>query len=142
MNETTLTIGALARAAGVGVETVRFYERRGLLAQPPRTRSGYRQFPADAVARLRFIRRAQGLGFTLEEIQELLALRVDEVAACHTVKARARDKLASVEAKLRELRRMRRVLRQLVSACAAREPTGECPILEELEESEDRPPPP
>jgi len=134
MNGSTLTIGALARAAGVGVETVRFYERKGLLAPPPRTRSGYRQFPSDAVARLRFIRRAQGLGFTLEEIRELLELRVDEVAACHTVEARARDKLVSVDAKLHELRRMRRVLRRLVSACEAREPTSECPILEELEE--------
>jgi len=136
MNEPTLTIGALARAAGVGVETVRFYERKGLLARPPRTPSGYRQFASDAVARLSFIRRAQGLGFTLDEIQELLELRIDEVAACHTVEARARDKLVSVEAKLRELRRMRRVLRTLVSACEAREPTSECPILEELEDSE------
>lgn len=136
MTEETLTIGALARAGGVGVETVRFYERKGLLAPPPRTSSGYRQYPADAVARLRFIRRSQDLGFTLEEIGELLELRVDEVAACHTVEARAREKLESVETKLRELSRLRRVLRGLVNACETREPTSECPILEELEDAE------
>lgn len=129
-----LTIGSLARAAGVGVETVRFYERKGLMPEPPRTASGYRQYPPDAVARLRFIRRAQGLGFTLEEIGDLLELRVDEVAACGTVEASARAKLRHVEEKMAELGRIRGALRTLVAACEAREPTGECPILEELEE--------
>ncbi|GMR13547.1 MAG: Zn(2+)-responsive transcriptional regulator [Gemmatimonadota bacterium] len=129
-----LTIGALADAAGVGRETVRFYERKGLLADPPRTDSGYRSYPPESVERLRFIRRAQGLGFTLEEISELLALRVDEVAACGTVEARAREKLAKVAQKLTELRRMKRALERLVDACEAREPTSDCPILEELEE--------
>jgi Hg(II)-responsive transcriptional regulator len=129
-----LTIGALAEAAGVGRETVRFYERKGLLAAPPRTDSGYRNYPPESVERLRFIRRAQGLGFTLEEISELLSLRVDEVAACGTVEARAREKLTKVAQKLTELRRMKRALERLVDACEAREPTSDCPILEELEE--------
>ena len=97
---TALTIGALARAAEVGVETIRFYERRGLLAEPPRTAAGYRQYPVNTVDRLRFIRRAQRLGFTLSEISELLELRVDEVAACGTVEVRARDKLADIEGKI------------------------------------------
>ena len=107
-DQSGLTIGELADAADVGRETVRFYERRGLLPQPPRTDSGYRNYPPESVERLRFIRRAQGLGFTLEEIAELLALRVDEVAACGTVEARARAKLTKVAQKLTDLRRMKK----------------------------------
>ena len=132
--ESGLTTGALAEAAGVGRETVRFYERKGLLPEPPRTTSGYRDYPLESVGRLRFIRRAQGLGFTLDEIADLLALRVDEVAACGTVEARAREKLASVADKLTELRRMKKALERLVDACQSREPTSDCPILEELED--------
>ncbi len=132
--ESSLTIGQLANSAGVGRETVRFYERKGLIPDPGRTDSGYRRYPADAVERLRFIRRAQGLGFTLEEIGDFLELRVDEVAACGAVEARARQKLDSVAEKLTELRRMKKVLERLVAACAAREPTSDCPILEELED--------
>ncbi len=130
---TPLTIGQLARAAGVGVETVRFYERRGLLPAPPRTRSGYRQYPPETVERIRFIRRAQSIGFTLEEIRELLELRVDEVAACGAVEAKARAKLEQVHAKMEELARIEAALHALVEACRKREPTGECPILEALE---------
>lgn len=132
----TLTIGQLAKAVGrgIGVETIRFYERKGLLPQPPRTASGYRQYPRAAVERLHFIRRAQGLGFSLEEIRELLELRVDEVSACVPVEARARAKLESVATKIADLRRMESALRRLVQACEAREPTGECPLLEELEQ--------
>lgn len=129
-----LTIGQLAASAGVGRETVRFYERKGLVPDPGRTPSGYRRYPPDAVERLRFIRRAQGLGFTLEEIGDFLELRVDEVAACGAVEARARRKLESVAEKLAELERMRAVLERLVAACAAREPTSDCPILEEIED--------
>ena len=129
----TLTIGALAHAAEVGVETIRFYERKGLLPEPPRTRSGYRQYPGDTVDRVKFIRRAQGLGFSLREISELLDLRVDEVAACGTVEAQAREKLEQVAGKVEELRRMETALQRLVEACEAREPTGACPILEELD---------
>lgn len=129
-----LTIGGLAKAAGIGVETVRFYERRGLIPEPPRTASGYRQYAPGVVERLRFIRRAQGLGFTLAEISELLDLRVDEVAACGAVEAQAREKLDQVAAKIDELRRMQAALSRLVEKCEAREPTSECPILEALEE--------
>ncbi len=130
-----LTIGALAQAANVGVETVRFYERKGLLPEPPRTPSGYRQYPGDTVDRLKFIRRAQGLGFALREILELLDLRVDEVAACGPVEAQAREKLEQVAGKIEELRRIETALQRLVVACEAREPTGECPILEELDQA-------
>ena len=131
----TLKIGALAQAAGVGVETIRFYERKGLLQQPPRTRSGYRRYPGDTVHRLKFIRRAQGLGFALREISELLDLRVDEVAACGPVEAQAREKLEQVAGKIEALRQMERALQRLVEACEAREPTGACPILQELDPS-------
>ncbi len=133
-NDETLTIGALAGAAGVGRETVRFYERKGLIDDPPRTPAGYRRYPNDTVQRLRFIRRAQELGFTLGEIAELLALRVDEVSACGTVEIRARVKLEQVETKIAHLRQIGVSLHRLVDKCRAREPTSDCPILEELEE--------
>ncbi len=137
MSETaTLTIGALAQAAGIGVETIRFYERRGLLRDPPRTPAGYRQYPADTVDRVKFIRRAQGLGFALREVSELLDLRVDEVAACGLVEAQAREKLEQVGGKIEELRRMETALQRLVEACEAQEPTGTCPILEELDQGD------
>ena len=126
-------MGELAEAAGVGRETVRFYEREGLFPEPPRTRHGHRRYPAQSVDRLRFIRRAQAMGFTLAEIGELLALRVDEVAACEQVEARAREKLADVAKKVAELRQMESALQRLVEACRAREPTGDCPILQEFD---------
>ena len=136
MSETsTLTIGALAQAAGIGVETVRFYERKGLLPKPPRTPAGYRQYPGDTVDRVKFIRRAQGLGFALREISELLDLRADEVAACGPVETQAREKLEQVTGKIEALRRMETALQRLVEACEAREPTGACPILEELDQA-------
>ncbi len=130
----TLTVGALAGAAGVGRETVRVYERKGLIDEPPRTPAGYRRYPQDTVQRLRFIRRAQELGFTLGEIADLLALRVDEVSACGAVELRAREKLEQVETKIADLRRIGVSLHRLVDKCQAREPTSDCPILEELEE--------
>lgn len=131
----SLTTGELAERAEVNVETVRYYERRGLLPEPPRTASGYRQYAPEAVARLRFIKRAQELGFSLEEIGVLLALRVRRTsgAVCREVEARAKQKIELIEGKVRELERMRGSLERLVSACRARETTGDCPILEALE---------
>ena len=129
----SLTIGALAGAVGVGRETIRFYERRGLIPDPPRSRAGYRKYPADAVRRVRFIRRAQELGFTLAEISELLHLRVSDAATCGTVEANARAKLDQVHAKVADLNRIGAALESLVARCELREETGECPILEELD---------
>ncbi len=129
-----LSIGQVAREAAVNIQTIRYYERRGLMPAPRRTPSGYRQYMPDAVARLRFIKRAQDLGFSLEEIRDLLALRVRHGSACEAVEAKARAKAALVKQKIQELRRMQAALRRLVAACEAREPTGECPILELLEE--------
>lgn len=132
----SLTIGRVAAGAGVNVQTVRYYERRGLLPEPPRTRAGYRQYGGDTVQRLRFIKRAQELGFQLEEIAELLDLRIAHGDACATVEAKALAKIDMVDGKIRELQRMRSVLANLVEACEARELTGECPILETLSEDE------
>lgn len=129
-----MTIGTLAEAAGVNVPTVRYYERRGIIQEPPRTASGYRQYDEDAVERIRFIRRAQDLGFALEEIVELLALRVDDPRACETVEEATREKLDSVESKIRELERLRGILRGLVRSCEERERTGACPVLAMLDE--------
>lgn len=133
----SMTIGQVARAAEVGVETVRFYEREGLIPEPPRRASGYRQYPADTVRRLRFIRRAKELGFTLKEIGELLELRVDPATTCGDVRARATAKIADIDEKIRMLERMRWTLARLVEACAGAGPPTECPILEALGDEED-----
>lgn len=131
-----LTIGRVASRAGVNIETIRYYERRGLLAEPPRTPSGYRQYAGDAVDRLRFIKRAQDLGFSLEEIRGLLDLRLHKAssAACAAVETRTAEKIALVDGKIRQLEQMKRGLERLVAACHARAPTGDCPILETLED--------
>lgn len=131
-----LTIGHLAKRASVNVETVRYYERRGLVKQPPRAASGYRQYGEETVDRIRFIKRAQELGFSLVEIAELLELRIRSAASCGAVERKAQTKIALVEQKIRELTRMRAALEQLAEACHANEPTVDCPILEALEDEE------
>ena len=130
----SMRIGALAEAAGVNVPTVRYYERRGIIPRPPRTASGYRQYDPAVLDRIRFIKRAQELGFTLEEISDLLALRVHHTRACAAVEKATRAKLDDVEAKIRDLQRLRDVLRRLVRSCQDREPTNDCPILAVLDE--------
>jgi len=132
-----MTIGEVASGARVNIQTVRYYERRGLLPEAPRSRAGYRQYDRDAVTRLRFIKRAQDLGFQLEEIAELLSLRVEHGDACSAVEARAMAKIETVDGKIRELRRLRGVLANLVAACEAREMTADCPILEMLSEEDE-----
>ena len=124
-----LTIGKLARAAGVNVETVRYYQRIGLLEEPPRPSHGYRHYPQEAVARLRFIRRAQGLGFSLAEIHELLALGEE---ACDDVRQRAEAKLEQVEAQIQDLKKLRALLRELVQRCEINGPGRGCPIVRTL----------
>lgn len=128
-----MTIGRVSRLAGVGVQTVRYYERRGLLADPRDGHDGYRHYPADTLDRIRFIKRAQSLGFTLEEVRELLSLRVDPGARCDDVRRRAAQKLESVERKLADMRAMKRSLRKLISACDGRGPADQCPILQALQ---------
>ena len=134
----SLTIGQLAQRAGVGVETIRFYEREGLISEPPRRPSGYRDYPLETVARIVFIRRAKDLGFTLKEINELLELRVRPRRNCAEVKRSADAKIADIDGKIASLRRMRRALKDLTKACEERTPTTECPILASLGTPENR----
>ena len=132
----SLTIGHLAKQACVNLETVRYYERRGLLPRPPRSASGYRLFPAEAARRLRFIRRAQELGFSLKEIGELLSLRVSRRTSSAAIRARAEAKIADIEAKIKSLESMKKALRKLTNACAGCGPVAECPILDTLDKDE------
>jgi Cu(I)-responsive transcriptional regulator len=127
-----LTIGEVARRAGVGVETVRFYERQGLMAEPARKASGYRQYTEEAIERLRSIRRARELGFSLREIAELLALRADPDATAADIKARTLAKVADVEARIRDLQAIRKVLAGLAASCHGKGPVSDCPILQAL----------
>ena len=127
----SLKVSQLAERAGVGIDTVRYYERAGLLPEPPRRPSGYREYPPQAVDRLRFIRRAKALGFTLEEIAGLLDLS-DQRADVQAVKRLAQTRLTEVEKKLRELERVRDGLRQLTEACPGHGDASACPILSAL----------
>ncbi len=126
----TLGIGALAKRAGVGIDTVRYYERSGLLAPKTRLQSGYRRYSTAELARLRFIRRAQALGFSLKEIRELLALSKDRDVA--RVKRAAQAKLADVEQRIGALKRVRDGLAVLIAACPGHGDPTECPILRAL----------
>lgn len=129
-----LTIGQLAKRAKVNIQTVRYYERRGLIPEPPRRRSGYRQYSSDDLARIRFIKHAQEVGFTLKEISELLSLRVDPKMTCAQVKERAQTKIAEINEKIAALEKMRDALTRLAARCRGEGPTSECPILEALSE--------
>lgn len=133
-----LTIGQLARRGGVNLETVRYYEREGLLPKPPRTTAGYRIFPADAARRLRFIKRAQELGFSLTEIRELLSLRIKPRTRHAEVRAHAQARIVDIDQKIRTLQRMKSALRALTERCEACAPSTACPILESLEDDEER----
>lgn len=132
-----LRIGALASEAGVGIDTIRYYEREGLLPAPRRRASGYRDYDAGAVVQLRFIRRAKSLGFSLDDIRELLALSGDRGQGVAGVKARAEARLEDVERRIRELRRVHRGLKQLIDACPGHGELEQCPILKALSGRED-----
>ena len=133
---TTLGIGQLARRAGVAIDTVRYYERNQLLAPAGRLASGYRRYGEDELKRLRFIRRAKALGFTLEEIRDLLSLSGERNVA--KVKRAAEAKLADIEQRVAELQRIRRGLRTLIAACPGHGRAEACPILNALGEGEPR----
>ncbi len=124
-----MRIGALATQAGVSIDTVRYYERAGLLSPPSRTAAGYRIYPADTVGRLRFIRRAKDLGFSLEEIRDLLTLSDRRDSGVAAVRRIASHRLADVEARLGELTALRDGLKQLVDACPGHGDPSACPIL-------------
>lgn len=125
-----LTRGQVAAAAGVNPETIRVYERERLLPRPARTAAGYRQFPPDTVRRVRFVRQAQAVGFSLREIRELLALQSDPAADVADIRATADAKLAEIDAKIRDLQAMRDTLERLTGRCPPAGPLETCPIWE------------
>ena len=127
---TGLSIGKLAQAAGVNIETIRYYQRRGLLDEPSKPLGGYRHYLPEQVKRLRFIKRAQALGFTLDEVGMLLTL--DAACACSETRALAMRKLAMIEQKMADLAAMRQVLGELVQKCDAGDGGASCPIIDVL----------
>ena len=130
---TELTISKAAKNAGVGVETIRFYERKGLIKQPPKPiDGGFRFYPKETVSRIRFIRQAQEIGFSLREIEELLSLRADPSADCSDVRQRAAAKLEEVERKMARLGQIRSALNELIAACPGRGALRECSIMDAL----------
>lgn len=134
MNMQPLTIGKAALKAGVGVETIRFYERRGLIEKPLKG-EGYRLYPAEMVARIRFIRQAQQIGFSLREVQELLSLRADPAADCADVRRQAAEKLAEVDRKIADLQRIRAALETVISVCPGKGGLKDCTIMAGLEDT-------
>lgn len=132
----SLTIGTVAKRAGVAIDTIRYYEREGLLPEPLRRASGYRSYDETAVRRLRFIRRAKELGFTLEEIRDLLALSSNRSGGVKAVRKRAEQRLASIDARIDELMRIRNGLQQLIEACPGHGDPQTCPILRALADEE------
>ena len=128
------TIGQAAERAGVNIETLRYYERKGILPRPARSDANYRVYTADTVRRVRFIKRAQELGFSLKEIQELFALRATEDTRCDEVRSRAEVKIGEIDGKIRALESIRAALGALVRECAGRRRSiSECPILDALD---------
>ncbi len=132
----TIRIGRLAELSGVSIDTVRYYEREGLLPEPSRRASGYREYSESDVERLRFVRRAKELGFRLGEIAELLSLTDDRHADMKGVKRKAEERLETVEAKIAELQRIRRGLKKLIDACPGHGELDGCPIVAALSGNE------
>lgn len=128
-----LKSSTVAARGGVNLQTIRYYEREGLLPAPPRRSSGYRIFPESSVQRVRFIKRSQELGFTLSEIRDLLSIQIDPKKDCSDVQRLAKAKIADIDAKIHTLQSMKRVLEALSEACPACGPSSECPILESLD---------
>ncbi len=129
MSDKALTISNVARAAGINLETIRYYQRRGLMREPPKPHQGYRLYSPDTVDRLRFIKRAQELGFTLAEIKKLLSLGDGH---CRETRGLAERKLSLIQGRIRDLKAMERVLNTLVQACSRHGDNPGCPIIETL----------
>ena len=133
-----MKIGEVAKAAGIGIDAIRFYERQGLIPEPARRPSGYRVYSPDVVLSLRFIRRAKELGFSLKEISELLWLENTAEATAAEVRKLAVTKLEDIEERIRALQRMRRALKKATESCTGRGPTSSCSILQALNRDEKR----
>jgi len=129
-----LSTHALAQAAGVNPETLRYYERRGLLEDPPRSPAGYRRYPPEALRRVRFIKQAQALGFTLKEVRSLLDLRVRPGVGCAQIRDRAHEKITDIRERIRALEAMAEALDLLAQRCGGQGPAEACPILDALDE--------
>ena len=130
-----MRIGQAAKAANVGVETIRFYERRGLISQPIKPNGGgFRTYPGDTVSRIRFIREAQELGFSLKETAELLSLKSDQGTDCGRVRDRALKKRQEVSAKIRRLKEIDKTLIALIEACPGRGSINFCSILNAMDD--------
>lgn len=125
----TITIGMAAKQAEVNIQTLRYYERRNLLKPVARKESGYRVYDDESISRLRFIKFAQELGFSLKDIKELLALRGNDKSACAKTKARAQKQLAEVESRILQLEQMRDTLKGLIGECEKNKLSPCCPIL-------------
>lgn len=128
--EQRITIGKVAAAVGVNVETIRFYHRRGLLAEPKKELGGFRYYSNEAIARVRFIKRAQALGFSLDEIKGLMAL--NQPGSCQQTHDTALSKLALVETRIQDLMRIKKTLKQLIKECEVGQNNLSCPIIESL----------
>lgn len=133
---TTMTSGQLAKEAGVNVETLRFYERKGLLEEPIRLESGHRRYSPDVIARIQFIKNAQDLGFSLREIQELLDLRVTPGSTAADVRGRVLTKITDVDRRIKRLHAIKKSLTLLVATCSDRSSASDCPILDNLDKQE------
>jgi DNA-binding transcriptional MerR regulator len=131
-----MTRGVLAQRAGIGPQTIRYYERIGLLEEPRRNRSGHRVYEPEDLTRLVFIRRALELGFSLEDVRELLSLRLQEVAECSQVERRAARRLVDVRNRIRDLERMEQGLKELIASCRENPFKASCPVFEVLERTD------
>ena len=127
-----LTVGQLAKRSRVNLETIRYYEKQGLLPKPPRLQSGYRAFPIESVKHIRFIKQAQELGFSLKEVKELLALRINPNSTGADVRKRAEAKLADIESKMKTLKTIKKELTELMASCNGKSSIENCPIMKSL----------
>lgn len=134
---TTYKIGEVASRANVNKETVRYYEKRGLITKPDRRRSGYRIFTKEHVDQIKFIKRSQKLGFTLTEINELLDLRINKNERCEKVRQKASEKLSDINQKIEDLTTMSQILKQLIEDCKTENTQDQCVILNTLEKDSD-----
>ncbi len=128
-----ITIGKLAKRVDLNIETIRYYERRGLIPKPRRRESGYREYSDETTKRILFIKHAKDLGFSLKEINELLSLKLDPGTSCSEVRNKAEIKIYDIESKIKTLRKMKKALLKLTKICSGSGPVSECPILEALD---------
>ena len=128
-----LLIGELARKANVNKETIRYYERKGLIPEPPRNKSGHREYSQMDVKRTEFIKRTQSLGFSLREINDLLLLKIEPESTCKDIQELVKSKITDIDQKITDLTLIKETLKKLANRCTGKGPVGGCPILDELE---------